>query len=161
MPVKTEQPAEPPAEKAAVLNPSQGKLPELPTPLGFPIRDTAKQTLPSFPVVDTLVFVTDTSATNNLPLEDSGPYQSGLSYRVQVFAVETDQYSAESVMLKYKLTQPVYKEFSEGWYRYTVGSFTTLKSAKALMNLLRARGIKSAFIARYNDGIRIPSHPKP
>ena len=161
MPVKTEQPAEPPAEKAAVLNPSQGKLPELPTPLGFPVRDTAKQTLPSLPVVDTLVFLTDTPDTSNLPLEDSGPYQPGLSYRVQVFAVETDQYSAESVKTKYKLTEPVYKEFSEGWYRYTVGSFSTLKSAKVLMNQLRAHGIKTAFIARYNDGIRIPSHPKP
>lgn len=156
---KPEPPAKSQAEKTQLTNPNQGKLPELPTPLSFPVRDTVKHTLPSTPAGDTLVFTSESPDNGDLFSEDSGPIVQGLSYRIQIFAFETNHYSAESVKAKFKLKQPVYKEFTEGWYRYTVGSFSTFKSAKAYMNKMRNFGIKGAFVARYHDGIRIPSHP--
>ncbi len=160
MPVKSEPFVNPPTEKAQSPNPNLGKLPELPTPLGFRARDTVKQILSQLPV-DTLFISTDSSDAGNILPEEAGPNQPGLSYRVQIFAFETNQYSAESVRAKFKLKQPVYKEFTEGWYRYTVGSFKTFNSAKTYMYQIRNLGIKTAFVARYNNGLRIPSHPKP
>ena len=161
MPVPPEPMIKPAAEKTQSTNPNQGKLPELPTPLGFPVRDTVKHVLPPLPVADTLVFSPEPPDTSDLLNEESGPYQQGLSYRVQIFAFETNQYSAQAVKAKFKLKQPVYKEFTEGWYRYTVGSFKTFKAAKAYMYQMRNHGIKTAFVARYNNSVRIQSHPKP
>jgi hypothetical protein len=161
MPVKTETPVKPATATAPTSNPNLGKLPELPTPLGFPVRDTVKQTLPVLPVADSLIFPEELADTIGLRFDEPVPSQPGLTYRVQVFAFAIDQYSAESIKAKYKLNQPVYKEFSEGWYRYTVGPYKSFKEAKTSMYRLRNHGVKSAFVARYNNGIRTPSHPKP
>jgi hypothetical protein len=144
-------------DKPAGTGTATGKLPSLPTPLGFPVRDTVKKETPP---ADTLLFTSEPVDTTGISDEESGPYVQGISYRVQIFAFETNEYPAETIQDRFRLNQPVYKEFSEGWYRYTVGTFTTFKSAKAYMNKMRKIGIRDAFIARYEDGIRIASHPK-
>jgi hypothetical protein len=160
VPVKPEPPVKPVVKtQSAGLSP--GKLPELPTPLGFPVRDTVKESLPELPVADTLIFSQEEADTSSLLNDESGPSQPGLSYRVQVFAFKSNLYTAADIKAKYKLKQPVYKEFSEGWYRYTTGSFTTIGAANALMNQLRKQGIKTAFIARYDDDARVTSKDTP
>jgi hypothetical protein len=104
---------------------------------------------------------------NDIPGENSetiqaGPVEPGLSYRVQVFAFRTDSHTAESVQNRFHLTRPVYKEYTDGWYRFTVGSFKTLQAAKAFLIQVKTKNkVKDAFIARYKDGVRIPTHPKP
>ncbi len=92
----------------------------------------------------------------------SGPVMQGISYRVQVFAFKTDEYTAEAIRAKFHVRQPVYKEFTEGWYRFTTGSFKSLKTAQSLMHQLRNKnGVKDAFVAKYKDGVRTPTNPKP
>jgi hypothetical protein len=94
------------------------------------------------------------------PLQ-TGPVEPGLSYRVQVFAFRTDSHTTESVQNRFHLTGPVYKEYTDGWYRFTVGSFKTLQAAKAFLVQVKTKNkVKDAFIARYEDGVRIPTHPK-
>ncbi len=149
-----------PATKTQTASLSPGKLPELPTPLGFPVRDTVKPTLPELPVADTLVYSQAASDTGNVENDEPGPVQQGLTFRVQVFAFKTDVYTAADIRAKLKLQQAVYKEFTDEWYRYTTGSFTTISAATNLMNQLRRQGIKTAFVVRYNNGLRVTSHPK-
>jgi len=149
-----------PATKTQTASLSPGKLPELPTPLGFPVRDTVKPTLPELPVADTLVYSQAVSDTGSVENDESGPMQQGLTFRVQVFAFKTDVYTAADIRAKLKLQQAVYKEFTDEWYRYTTGSFTTIGAATNLMNQLRRQGIKTAFVVRYTDGIRVTSRPK-
>ena len=79
----------------------------------------------------------------------------GISYRVQVFAFKENTFSAEQVKEKLRLSQDVVKEFSGGWYRYTVSSFTDFNKAKKLMNDLRAtKEVPDAFVAKYINGKR-------
>ncbi len=85
------------------------------------------------------------------------PIVPGITYRVQIFAFRSDHFPADTIRKKFNITQPVYKEFSEGWYRYTVGTFKTLQSASGMMATFRnLNGIPDAFVARYKDGIRYP-----
>ncbi len=157
MPPKPEPPVKP-AEKTQPET-EYKKLPELITPLRFPTRDTIKQAAPENEF-DSLGMSAESIDSSLLLDEESGPMMRGLSYRVQVFAFQTNEYTAESVRRKFNLQEPVYKEFTDEWYRYTVGSFKTLKEAKAHLNKIRRNGVHDAFIARYSDGIRISSHPK-
>lgn len=83
------------------------------------------------------------------------PAAKGITYRVQVFAFKENTYTAEQVKEKFKLNQTVSKEFSGGWYRYTIGSFKNLNDAKKLMTQLRtSKEIPDAFIAKYVNGKR-------
>lgn len=92
----------------------------------------------------------------------AGPVVPGLSYRVQIYAFKADEYTADNIRAKFRIRNPVYKEYTEGWYRYTAGSFKTLKAARAYLGELKTKNkVRDAFVARYKDGIRIPTHPKP
>jgi len=93
---------------------------------------------------------------------NSGPATPGLSYRVQVFAFRTDEYTAEAIRTRFHIKQTVYKEYTEGWHRFTVGTFKTLKAAQLFMVQMKSKnGVKDAFVARYKNGERVPTHPKP
>lgn len=84
----------------------------------------------------------------------------GITYRVQVFAFKENTYTAEQVKQKFKLSQTVSKEFSGGWYRYTIGSSRDLLEAKKLMTFLRtSKEIPDAFIAKYVNGKRATPAP--
>lgn len=160
MPPKPDPPAKPESEKETFRAETEyKKLPELSTPLRFPTRDTVKPQ-PPVTVADTLSTLPEMIDSTLFTDEDAVPFVRGLSYRVQVFAYKTDQYSVQDIKAKFKLREPVYKEYSEEWFRYTVGSFRTLKAAKVHMNKIRQMGVSDAFIAHYQDGIRITAHPK-
>ncbi len=89
----------------------------------------------------------------------TGLSDKGTTYRVQVFASRDPNHTAESIQKNLKLTFPVDKEFSEEWYRFTIGPFNSWKSAEVLLKKLKARGFKGVFIARYAEGVRIPAKP--
>lgn len=96
------------------------------------------------------------------PLIQSGPIETGLTYRIQIFAFKTDSHTAEAIQNRFHLTQPVYKEYTDSWYRFTVGSFKTLQAAKTFLIQVKTKNkVKDAFIARYKDGVRIPAQQKP
>lgn len=85
---------------------------------------------------------------------------SGTTFGVQIFAFRNDKYTVQEVQEKYNLEQKVFKDNEDGWYRFSVGSFTSYDEAKVLRNQLRSQGFKRAFVIRYNNGIRVPSHGK-
>ncbi|HNY03456.1 MAG TPA: SPOR domain-containing protein [Bacteroidales bacterium] len=83
-----------------------------------------------------------------------------ITYRVQIFAFRTEKYTAREVREKYHLSEEVYKDFSDGWFRYTVGACSSIAEARALQLKLNKRGFQEAFIARFKNGIRVPLHDK-
>lgn len=77
---------------------------------------------------------------------------SGLTFGVQILALKNNKYTAQEVRDKYNLEQEVYLDFSDGWYRFSVGSFRGYAEAKGLRAQLRKQGFKGAFITSYNNG---------
>jgi len=103
------------------------------------------------------------SAADSLDGTPSRP--AGLSpdifYRVQIFSSLSGQKSANEMQAYYKLSQPVTKEFSEGYYRYYVGEFESEAEAKQVAESLRLKpGLKEAFVVKYINGAREQTHPK-
>jgi len=86
---------------------------------------------------------------------------SDIFYRIQVFSSLGGQKSAGNIQTYFKLSQPVTKEFSEGYYRYYVGEFETEEEAKQFVTSLRSKpGLKGAFVVKYINGTRELTHPK-
>jgi hypothetical protein len=129
-------------------------------------QDTTRSGM-QVPVTDTIqhgLHVPDTVHKEEFS-EDTGIVKiplKGITYRVQVFAFRKNTYSSGQVRDILKLKQPVMKEFSGGWYRYTTGSFTNLTDARKLMTGLRlSKEVRDAFIAKYIDGKRVnPAPPR-
>lgn len=86
--------------------------------------------------------------------------QEGSFYRVQIFAFRQDKYSAEEIRSRYKIEQEVKKDFSDNWYRFTVGSFENYADAKAVKSQMLKKGLNDAFITRYENGVRISPYGK-
>ena len=133
---------------------NQASYPQLGSPV--PAKDSL-QPKQSEPVTDTIPKEEIKKDTNTAVAPETG-----ISYRVQVFAIKENTFSAEQVEQKFKLSQPVTKEFSAGWYRYTIGSFATFSEAKKLMTGLQSKKqVHDAFIVKYIDGNRAaPSSSK-
>jgi hypothetical protein len=111
---------------------------------------------PAEPKIDTIPEDPDWTPSG----DEAAPVEKGITYRVQVFAFRSNDYPAEAIRARFRIKQPVWKEYTEGWFRYTVGSFRSLKAARQSMNQFRAHGISDAFVARYKNGHRIPTFPK-
>lgn len=78
----------------------------------------------------------------------------GKEYRVQIGAFK-DQFSKNGLLKRFNITDPVKEDFQNGWYRYTVGSFTELNQAKNFRdNFIQRTGHLSAYLVLFNNGIR-------
>ncbi|MFC2101499.1 SPOR domain-containing protein [Bacteroidota bacterium] len=87
--------------------------------------------------------------------------KADLYYRVQIFSSSTGKRSASNIQAYFKLSQPVTKEFSEGYYRYYIGEFESEAEAKQVALSLRSKpGLKGAFVVKYINGKRQLTHPK-
>ena len=132
---------------------AQAAYPKLPPPV--PVKDTIRP--------KQSVLVPDTIPIEELLQVDTTEMPApvkGISYRVQVFAFKENTFSADHIKEKFNLRQTVMKEYSGGWYRYTIGSFTDLSEAKKLMTELRnTKVIPDAFIAKYINGKRASPAP--
>ena len=109
----------------------------------------------------------ETASTQSVvPETGKKPYQlpgleADIFYRIQIFASSTGHRSASNLRAYFKLTQPVFKEFSEGYYRYYVGEFESEAEANQLATRLDSKpGLKGAFVVRYINGTRELTHPK-
>ena len=129
----------------AETKPAESELPEI-----LPATDSIVQDT----IADKLDFPAETDTVKAAP----GPQEKGNNYRVQIFAFTSDKYTAQEVRDKYHLDQEVYKDFSDGWYRFTIGYFTAYADAKAMKLQMRKRGFKGAFITKYSNGTRVPTH---
>ncbi|MCX6278018.1 MAG: SPOR domain-containing protein [Bacteroidetes bacterium] len=123
-----------------------------PTPVVLPKKDTV--------VIDIIQEKVEIPAKQNSEELFSDQPETGIIFRVQIFAFRNDKYTALQVQEKYNLDQEIFKDFSDGWYRFTIGSFTSSDDAKDLKNQMRKRGFKGAFIAKYKNGVRVTANGK-
>ncbi|MFH1297403.1 MAG: SPOR domain-containing protein [Bacteroidota bacterium] len=76
-------------------------------------------------------------------------------FKVQIFAFAQHIYSAETIRKRYHIPMPVSREYSDGLYRFTVGSTDSLDEAKEILRKMRNAGVSDAFIVGYTrDGQR-------
>jgi len=101
------------------------------------------------------------AARENVPgqpteIVQHAPQQSeGIYFRVQLLAsahpVETEDY-----FRRYNVPGKIYREYDNGLYKYTTGSFTSYREARAFVARLReTTGIEEAFVTAYDNGRRI------
>lgn len=78
-----------------------------------------------------------------------------IGYAVQILATKHTDPPIVAIKEMFGIEETIYKEFSEGFYHYTVGNLDSLEEALELRDKIRYRGIKSAFVVGYLDGERI------
>lgn len=81
--------------------------------------------------------------------------EEGVYYRVQIAAghklVDIKRY-----FKRYKVTEDIRTEKHEGWFKYSIGSFPEYKEARDYRTKLwNSTPIDDAFVAAYNNGVRI------
>ena len=137
----------------------------VPVYIQVPVKETKPvDTLPP-PVVKKVEPVVDTvPEISELPAEPDSVSvfkelpETGSFYRVQIFAFKNEKYTTQEVKAKYHFDLDVTKDFSDGWYRYMVGSFDRYEDAKAFKAKMRKKGFRDAFITRYDNGTRVERH---
>jgi cell division protein FtsN len=81
---------------------------------------------------------------------------TGVEFRVQCGAFRDKNSADTQLAAKYRITEIIQEEFTDGWYKYTVGSFRTYEEASNYKELFIARTkISTAFIVAYRDGRRL------
>ncbi len=84
------------------------------------------------------------------------PPEAGVYYRVQI-AANRSAYDARTLFREAGVNQEIFVEQDEGYYKYTVGSFTVYTQAVSYRDRLETLPeIDGAFIVAYSDGKRIP-----
>ncbi len=81
---------------------------------------------------------------------------TGIEFRVQCGAFRDKNMADTHLAEKYKITEIIQEEFTDGWYKYTVGSFRTYEEATRYRDTFIAKTrILSSFIVAYKDGRRL------
>jgi len=76
-------------------------------------------------------------------------------FKVQIFAFSQHIYSPETIRKRYHIPLPVSREYSDGLYRFTVGSTDSFDEAKNIRQQMIDAGVTDAFIVGYTrDGQR-------
>jgi hypothetical protein len=84
-----------------------------------------------------------------------------LEYRVQISAKYNRELSIQNLGVKFNIPTNQIKENNyNGFYIYTVGSFTTYEQAREKRNQLRHNGIGDAFVVAFKDGHRLNKLPQ-
>lgn len=92
---------------------------------------------------------------SDIPPTLSLPVESGIYYRVQLAATHRIV-DPVSNYKKYNLDRPVLLEFHDGWYKYTIGSFTRYSEANSFKEMMvTKKRISGAFVVAYQNGQRI------
>ena len=85
---------------------------------------------------------------------------TGVEYRVQISAKYARELSIPNMSRAYNIPDEQIKENSHnGYYIYTVGSFSTYEQARVKRNQLRNKGISDAFVVAFEGGHRLNKLP--
>ena len=86
---------------------------------------------------------------------------TGVEYRVQISARYNRELSIQQLSNRYDIPAVDIKENNHnGFYIYTVGSFTTYEQAREKRNQLRNSGIGDAFVVAFENGQRLNKLPQ-
>jgi hypothetical protein len=81
--------------------------------------------------------------------------EKGIYYRVQI-AAGHKPIDIKKYFKRYNITEEVRTEEHKGWWKYSIGSFYEYKEARDYrMILWNTTRINDAFVAAYNNGVRI------
>ena len=94
-----------------------------------------------------------------LPPSVSVPADGEYTYKVQIFAFSQKIYSPETIRKRYHIPMEVSREYSDGLYRFIVGSTISLSEAREIRERMIKAGIHDAFIVAYKDSARMPFMP--
>jgi len=84
------------------------------------------------------------------------PPEEGTYFRVQITA-KRSAVDARALFRKAGVTQEIFVEQDDGYYKYTAGSFTNYDQASVYRDQLEALPeIEGAFVVAFKDGVRIP-----
>lgn len=76
-------------------------------------------------------------------------------FKVQIFAFAKRIYSPETIRKRYHIPMPVSREYSDGLYRFIVGSTESIDEARDIRQRMVDAGVSDAFIVGYTrDGER-------
>ncbi len=82
--------------------------------------------------------------------------EEGIYFRVQITA-KRNAYDARTMFRQAGVTQEIFVEQDDGYYKYTAGSFTNYDQASVYRDQLEAlTEVEGAFVVAYKDGARIP-----
>lgn len=75
-------------------------------------------------------------------------------FMVQV-AASKKPLSKEFLESKYGISQPIYMDYVDGWYKYTIGQFQDFEQANQFKRKLRKKNVKGAFVISYKETNRL------
>jgi cell division protein FtsN len=128
-----------PAEKQVVQTPAE-------KPTTPPVEEK--------PVVKESSPVTRPTTSSRIPSSQLIAVQDGLYFRVQIAATRRFR-DANITYSGFGLSRPVKVEYQEGWYKYTIGSYTTYQQARDYKDSVIRQGLDGAFVVAYRNGLRI------
>lgn len=70
-------------------------------------------------------------------------------FKVQIFAFAKRIYSPETIRKRYHIPMPVSREYSDGLYRFIVGSTSSIEEARDIRQRMIDAGVLDAFIVGY------------
>ncbi len=99
---------------------------------------------------------TPQTSYNNIQTTKTFASEQGLVYRIQIMAKHQKRANMQQFVNNYNITDQIFENYHDGWYRYSVGSFTNFNDASNYCRIIKNKGITDAFVVVYKDGVRIP-----
>ena len=158
-PVATEEEVKPVAQQTPA-EPEEPKKETLPESSALVLSTTDTHVLPPEPMEEPAVAAPEAPTTTEKSAEPESGAQQGQSAKSGVNVVYKVQFLSSGKPLKEgakELKGMTGYEYYEqnGMFRYTVGSFATVREATALQKEVRGKGFADAFIVAFNNGERI------
>jgi len=94
------------------------------------------------------------TAVDNNTLTRKDLSSEGIEYRIQVFATTVATPGLRETYKKMGINEQLFEDFDGKTYRYSLGSFKNLESAREYLKVLRTKGLTDAFTVKYIDGKR-------
>ncbi len=106
---------------------------------------------------ETLAVVTPTETpTNTNTVENVAKQDGNVNYMVQIGAFTNGNVNASVLKQKFRISESVKSEFSNGFSKFMVGSHSQYKAARDQRESIRNNnGVRGAFVVAYNQSKRI------